>query len=181
MSFNKNASKRLCTVAGIDRESCDIVYIIDDIARTYIDKLLQTLVTIVLFSGRKTIKVDDIRFLSQICPDQSTVVCSTNFSSMVTMCTSKQDIEQAMYGHKGYAMYTVKKPFDCLVRDIVRKLYNEEIRIGKNVAQLLQNMTEQYVINVLSQSATYTRRYNRETLLALDIETAMDYKGVALL
>jgi len=76
-------------------------------------------------------------------------------------------------------MYTVKKPFDCLVRDIVRKLYNEEIRIGKNVAQLLQNMTEQYVINVLSQSATYTRRYNRETLLALDIETAMDSKGVA--
>lgn len=173
MSFNKNASKRLSIIAGIDRESREITDIISNISHNYLTKLLKRLINVVLFAGRKTIAVDDIRFLSQICPDQPTVACPSNLSNLTKACTVQSDLEEVLRGKRGYTNYTLKKPFNNLVRSITRDLYREEIRIGKNVVSILQSMTEQHIVTVMNHAATYTIRESRGTLLPRDIETAL--------
>nr|QBK87602.1 MAG: histone-like protein [Marseillevirus LCMAC201] len=168
MSFNKNASKRLSIIAGIKRGSHGVTDIIKDVARDYLTKILRSTINIVLFSGRKTLLVEDLRFLSRICLESPQVACPTNLVKLAKVCIKPKDIEAVLYGYRGYSLYTLKKPFNKLVRDIIHELYREEIRIGKNVTLLLQNMTEHHIIKVMNHAATYS---NRNTLLAKDIET----------
>ncbi len=173
MSFNKNAAKRLCTVAGINRESREITDIINRIVKTYLTTTLRRVINVVLFSGRKTVVVEDIRFLHRICPDQPWVASPSNLEKLSKICMNREDIVEILQGTKGYAIYTLKRPFNQLTREIIRELSESNIRIGKNVMLLLQNMTEQHVITIMNRAATYTTRDNRDTLLPLDIETVL--------
>ncbi len=173
MSFNKNASKRLSIIAGIDRESRKVTDIINKLVHEYLTKTLHNAISVVLFSGRKTLIVDDLRFLSRICPEYPQVACPTNLAKLLQVCIKTTDLETVLSGHKGYPLYTLKNPFNNLVRDITQGLSREEIRIGKNVVPLLQNMTEQYIIRIMTRAATYTLRDNRDTLLPRDIENTL--------
>ena len=173
MSFNKNAAKRLCTVAGINRESREITNIINRIVKTYLTTTLRCIVNVVLFSGRKTILIEDVRFLHRICPDQSWVASPSKLEKLSKSCMNKKDIAEILRGTKGYAIYTLKRPFNQLVRKIIHELSEPDIRIGKNVMALLQNMTEYHIITIMNRAATYTDRDNRDTLLPLDIETVL--------
>ena len=172
MSFNKNASKRLSIIAGIDRESREITNVINDIVQNYLDRILKQLINVVLFSSRKTITVDDIRFLPQICPNQPNIATADNLNSL-TKTFIQKDLNEILCGRKGYAIYTLKKPFDNLVRETTLNLFQDEVRIGKNVVALLQHMTEHHVITIMNHAATYTVRDNRDTLLLKDIETTL--------
>nr|QBK88136.1 MAG: histone-like protein [Marseillevirus LCMAC202] len=173
MSFNKNASKRLSVIAGINRESREIADIINSIVHEYLTKTLGNAIKVVLFSGRKTLIVDDLRFLSRICPDYPQVACPTNLAKLAKVCIESKDIEAVLRGYKGYSLYTLKRPFNNLVRGLAHELCRADIRIGKNVIPLLQNMTEHQIIKIMNQAATYTIRDNRDTLLPKDIETAL--------
>lgn len=170
MAFNKNACKRLSIIAGINRESSKVVDIVDQIVQTFLVKTLRRVINVVIFSGRKTITVDDLRFLSHVCPDQLQIACPQSLSKMMSMC---KDTNRVMSGKEGYALFTLKKPFEQLIRKITRELCTDEIRIGKNVSLLLQTMTEHHVITIMNRAATYTARSGRETLLPRDIRNVL--------
>lgn len=177
MSFNKNASKRLSIIAGVERESRDITDIINSISQKYLFTLLNQLVNIILYSGRKTISVHDVRFLPQLCPEYPYIACATTLTKMTKLRIKRDDLEDVLRQRKGYSVYTLKKPFESLVRDIIHKLHDEEIRLGKNVVQLLQNLTEHHIIDIMNRAATYTIRDKRDTLLPRDINTVLKISG----
>ena len=170
MAFNKNACKRLSIIAGIDRESNKILNIIDEIVNTFLVKILRRVINVVIFSGRKTITIEDLQFLHLLCSEYPPIVCPTNLYKLLTMCKDTNDV---LSKKEGYTLFTLKKPFDQLVRKIVRELFTQEIRISKNVSLLLQTMTEHHVITIMNRARTYISRENRDTLLLRDIKNAL--------
>lgn len=177
MSFNKNATKRLSIIAGINRESRDVTNIINHTVQEYLNTIIRQVLSVVLFAGRKTILVKDVRFLHRVCPNQIQIACPTNLEKLSKLCINTVDIKMVLGGTKSYALYTLKKPFSKYVRNIITELSELDIRVGKNVMTLLQTMTEQHIINIMNRAATYTIRDNRDTLLPLDIETALKVLG----
>jgi histone H3/H4 len=170
MAFNKSACKRLSIIAGINRESNKIMDIIDEIVNTFIIKTLRCLTNIVLFSGRKTITIRDLQFLPLICPEYSHIACPMNLDKLLKMCKITTDI---LCGEKGYALFTLKKPFNELIHKILREQSTEEIRIGRNVGLLLQTMTEHHIITIMNRAGSNIAIENRDTLLLRDIENAI--------
>ena len=153
MSFNKNASKRLSIVAGIDRTSRDILDYINCVTGEYIKTYLERLVYILVFTNRKTVMVEDIRILSHICREYPHIICSDTLSV-------KKDI-----------IHTLHKPFEDMIRDIIKTI-NPEIRLGKNTVTLLQNLVEHYIIKLMSIGSLFMRSDRRDTLLLKDLENA---------
>lgn len=153
MSFNKNASKRLSIVAGIDRTSRDILYEINYITIEYIETYLKRLINILVFANRKTVTVDDMCILPYICKEYPHIICSNTLSL-------KKDI-----------IHTLHKPFEDMVRDII-KTTNPEIRLGKNTVILLQNLAENYIVKLMRTGSLFMKSDRRDTLLPKDIDNA---------
>ena len=112
MSFNKNATKRLSIIAGINRESRDVTNIINLIVQEYISTIIRQALSVVLFAGRKTILVEDVRFLHRVCPNRAKVSCPTNLDKLSKLCINPEDIKMVLVGTKSYALYTLKRPFN---------------------------------------------------------------------
>lgn len=174
MSFNKNSSKRLSILAGVERGSRELTDIINKIVKQYLHDIIYNLIQIVLFTGRKTITTDDFKILSKISPIYPNIIVANDLSKLTRLCIDTQDILTVMNCNSGYNVYTLKNPFNNYIREITRDLCEEEIRLGKNVVILLQNMVEHHLITIMNQAITYTNGDNRDTLLSKDIEIVLD-------
>jgi len=170
MSFNRNACKRLSFIAGIERESNEICDLIMENVDKYLYKLLDKLITLILYSDRKTITVNDIRFIHTIDNNYPNIIIPNNFSKFIKNYTNDKDIHNINHS---YAIYTLKTPFQNLVKAHLKRIASEDIRIGKDVLIVLQNITEQFIINILKQAYLFTQLSKRETLLIRDIELAL--------
>ena len=173
MSFNKNACKRLGTIAGVNRESMEITDTVRHIVDDYLTTLIYNVIQVVRYSGRKTITVDDIRFLSQI-TDLPNITYANNLTILTKMCVNSNDMLNVLQGYSGYTIYTQKKPFAELVREIVHDSCKDDLRIGKNVTLLLQNLVEHKIIRLFNRGAEFMKSCNRDTLLAKDIMHVSD-------
>lgn len=143
MVLNINSVKRLCTLAGVSRISHENVELLNNLLSQHLRRLLLRLIELTNFCKLKTIGIAEIRFLTQICPNQPTILCSSELSQL---CIPK-------------------KPFEILVRKIAFG-FDPEIRFGKNVITLLQGMTEYYLIDILSKAKLVS---SKETLTTNDI------------
>jgi len=168
MSFNINACKRLSIIAGITRENKQVTNIINEIVNNYITIIIHNLLDIIVFCGRKTITVDDIKFLCNI-RNTPSIISSDNIN--FKSCIQQKDL---ILVNKSYNIYTLKKPFINLINNIIKDyLGQNNFRIGKNVHLILQNMTEHYIIEIMKK-AHYFIMNERETLLPRDIELAVN-------
>ena len=171
MAFNKNSSKRLCFIAGIQRESSDIIEEINNIAESYIKNIIKKTQYICFLSNKKTILISDICFLSQIDDTIPKIIYSDKLGSFIKTRMKKNDIIDVIEGNKGYNVFTVKNSFNIIVKKILDE-NNSSIKLGKNVLILIQNLTEQYIIKLLNISFNIMKRNNRHTVLLKDIELA---------
>jgi histone H3/H4 len=164
--FNKNSCKRLCRAAGIQRASNDIEDIINITCNKFLKITLARLVQLILYINKKTITIDDIKFLSYVCPDHPKIALSANFNKKFIMTTKKQP--------KFYILYTLKGPFELMLRKLLVETCNtDDIRFEKGVVILLQHITEQYLITILTSCAIHMEQNNRDTLLVKDIESTL--------
>ena len=162
MSFNKNATKRLSLVAGISRESTEITDIVNELVKEYLCGILRQAAIICSFTGKRTILVNDIQFLSQVCGNIPKIICPNNLSK-ITQVSIKNIISN------GYAVYTCKKPFFGLVRGLLDEMGNRHLRLGKNVVPLLQYLTEQEIISIMIKAKILMELDGRDTLLLRDM------------
>jgi histone H3/H4 len=169
--LNKNACKRLCRAAGIPRASNDIQDIINVICNKFLKITLARLVQLVLYTNKKTIILDDIKFLSNICPDHPKIVMASNFNKKILM-TIKKDI---IY----YKIYTLKGSFNIMIRELLYEISNnKDIRFGKDVVIVLQHLTEQYIITILKSCHIHMKQNNRDTLLVKDINSTLQILNI---
>jgi histone H3/H4 len=159
MSFNKSACKRLNIAAGVERSSTELPKFISKIVDEYISSLLEKLINIANFAGRKTIVLQDVTILGKLSNKYKIIICPNNYSILVKTNTE-------------YSLFTVKKPFEQKVRSIIEPF---QLRMGKNVILLLQNMTEQYIITIIQKANIFTKNSQRDTLLPKDIESVFNY------
>jgi len=175
MAFNKNSSKRLSIIAGINRESSDVIEIINTIAETYIHNIIKKTKHILIFTTKKTLSTTDIGILAELDNTFPQIICNDSLNELMETRMTNNDLHDVLNGEKSYNIYTVKKSFNNLVRKIIAIEFNEKIKIGKNVIVLLQNMTEQFII-ILMNNALDIMNYNKhDTLVAKDI--ALAHKG----
>lgn len=152
MSFNKNACKRLCSVVNIKRESNDIHIIINNIVNNYITNIIKAICKIVSFCGRKTITKDDINIFHKI--HNINLIYPDNISKIFNSNTNSQKVIES---NRYYSLYTLKKPFDNMIRNIINDIHSE-LCVGKDVIILLQSITEDYIINILKKSYVYKNK-----------------------
>jgi len=75
---------------------------------------------------------------------------------------------------KFYILYTLKGPFELMLRKLLVETCNtDDIRFEKGVVILLQHITEQYLITILTSCAIHMEQNNRDTLLVKDIESTL--------
>lgn len=170
MSFNKNACKRLSIISGVSRENKDITSIINEIVYTFLDKIIYNLIQIINYCGRRTISVNDVKFLFKMTKGYH-VICSENFHKLVTMCSRKKELISVLKKEYFGCVYTLRTPFNKLINDICKSYCEDPPHIGKNVAILLQTITEDFIIRIMNRATNFM--YNRDTLLTRDIETAI--------
>lgn len=165
MSFNKNACKRLSIVAGIERESKDVMVYVNILTSEYLETLLYRITQIISLSSKKTINVNDIKFLSVICQEYPQVACPESFTKLVQVYIDSDLVREG----GSFALYTLKKPFETFVRDVLARL-NPDLRFGKNSLLLIQYLTEQYIISLMRNANVFMKLDNRDTLFAKDLE-----------
>ena len=163
MSISKNACKRLSIVAGVHREEHQIIDHCNILIEKYIQKIVSDVANIVIFSGKKTITVSDVKMLC-VLSKYPQIVCPTNLDKLVNHCTNDEDLQS----RKDYPLYTLRKPFEDCVRSFLREF---DLRIGKNVITLLQTLTEHYIIVIMSRAKKIAEP--RETLLLRDLKKAV--------
>ena len=177
MSFNKNACKRLSIIAGLSRENNEITNIINKLVYKYVHGIIHSLLQIISYCDKKTITVADVKLLMSIknVGDITSIVCVDDLSKLMHIKTKQTDLFHILDGKsKGYNIFTLKSPFNNLIKGICKEILNNESNIphiGKNVNVLLQSLTENYIIMVMNRG---TAGISRETLLLRDIELGSD-------
>lgn len=161
--FNTNTIKRLASLAGINRQNKDVRNYINNIADDYLNQLLKRVLNIVVYAGRKTICVEDVQFLSNICPQYPKIIASDNTDKLTVVYILNAQGSR-------HCVRSRKKTFNTYIRTRINDLSMEEMRIGKNVSVIIQSLIEQYIVSVLKKAARLLRYQERETLLVRDLQ-----------
>lgn len=148
MSITHNATKKLCTECGINRVSVDFAPTLELLVGKYLQTLVEKVLLLVEYSGKKTIYPKDILFLTQIDPTYP-----------VTVWSGKVD---------GFNYSRVS--FKRKIKEIVKEFRDGEYQIGDGSFDLLQAMVEKNVKTRILQIRGNLIIEHRETVYARDLD-----------
>lgn len=145
MLFNKTAIKKICN----QRQSNDIVEIINNICKAYLQRLITGVVKITYYCNRKTISINDIKVIFEIMNCRRIIYT---------------DIQKTL---------TLYKPFDTYVRSLIG-----DLRLSKGVSKFLLHIIENKIQRLFENALFLMKSNGRETLISKDFIEQVEYKNI---
>jgi len=144
MSFNTSSCKRLTVAANVSRFNHQVPEVLNTIATAFLSEYLDNLTVLMAYCNKKTITVNDIKFISTI-----------NYRFPKIICSNKPQFHfSKMSSQLAYPLYTTKKPF----RELVRKLLKVELRFTKEAFLVLQSIVEHFLIKIINLSHYFNEK-----------------------
>jgi len=131
--------------ANISRFNHQVPEIVNTIATIFLKEYLDNLTTLMNYCNKKTVSVNDIKFVTSI-----------NYRFPKIICSNKPQFHFSKTGTSqfAYPLYTTKKPF----RDLVRKLLSVELRFTNEAFLVLQSTLEHFIIKILNLSHYFNEK-----------------------
>jgi histone H3 len=191
LSLTDNAIKRLAHKGGAKALSSSVYEVVRSITKNFLEQTMKNAVEVVSSGGRLTLKEDDILYALEVfykkkvydrSPD--TKRCKVYKSkdkkgekaeSTKTKRGSNALSQVRYYQKQSECVHFNKSGFKRLVREIAQD-FKTDLKFHKEVFALVQVVTEDYIVELLTLSVAAAVHAGRQTLIPKDIHFIMQIR-----